>query len=112
RAAPAHAARRAPRAPGGPAPRNAYSRRLGGLVASDPESRDAFPTRCEDPRLLEGLRLLLARRWYDAHEALEGPWGELEPGPWREVLQGLIQQCVALEHLRRDNALGAFNVWS
>ena len=73
---------------------------------------DAFPTRCDDPRLLEGLRLLCARRWYDAHEALEGPWGELEPGPWREVLQALIQHCVALEHLRRDNALGAFNVWS
>lgn len=65
-----------------------------------------------DPRLLEGLRLALAGRWFDAHEAIEAVWRETDAGDWRECLQAIIQQCVALEHLQRGNALGAFNVWS
>lgn len=65
-----------------------------------------------DPRLEEGLRLLRARAWFDAHEAFEPVWHEREAGPEREALQAVIQLCVALEHLRRGNALGCFNVWS
>lgn len=63
-----------------------------------------------DPRLLEGLRLARAREYFAAHEALEALWQDEPEGPWREALQALIQLCVALEHLRRGNALGAFNV--
>lgn len=75
-------------------------------------SEDDYPERLEDERLLEGLRLLLARDYFEAHEALEEPWQELERGgAYKRVLQALIQLCVSLEHLRRDNALGAFNVW-
>lgn len=63
--------------------------------------------------MLHGLALLRAREYFAAHEALEEAWRELEgrEPAWRDVLQGLIQLAVALEHLRRDNALGAFNVW-
>lgn len=61
---------------------------------------------------MEGLRLLLARDYFEAHEALEDPWREMERGEaWADVLQGLIQLAVALEHLKRDNWMGAFNVW-
>ena len=71
-----------------------------------------LPERVDDPRVLEGLRLLVAREYFEAHEGLEAAWRELERGePWADVLQGLIQLAVALEHLKRDNALGAFNVW-
>lgn len=71
-----------------------------------------LPARIEDPRLLAGLRLLVGRDYFAAHEALEDPWRELEQGSlWKDVLQGLIQLCVALEHLRRENWQGAFNVW-
>lgn len=65
-----------------------------------------------DPRLLEGLRLLRAREWFEAHEALEDLWREQPEGDWRELLQALIQHAVALEHLKRGNALGTFKVWS
>lgn len=70
------------------------------------------PASVHDPRLLEGLRLARDQRWFDAHEAVEAVWQEVEAGPWRECLQTFIQQCVALEHLQRGNALGAFNVWN
>jgi predicted metal-dependent hydrolase len=63
-----------------------------------------------DPRLLEGLRLLQAREWYQAHEEIEDAWRDTPPGELRECLQGVIQLCVALEHLRRGNALGCHNV--
>ena len=65
-----------------------------------------------DPRVIEGVRLIVARSWYDAHEALEGPWQEREAGPDRDALQSVIQITVALEHLQRGNALGCFNVWN
>ncbi|MEZ6187146.1 MAG: DUF309 domain-containing protein [Planctomycetota bacterium] len=65
-----------------------------------------------DPRVLEGLRLLRARQWFDAHEELEAVWREEPAGEWREALQTLIQHAVALEHLKRGNALGTFKVWS
>ena len=51
----------------------------------------------------------MARDYFEAHEALEDPWREMERGEaWADVLQGLIQLAVALEHLKRDNSLGAF----
>jgi predicted metal-dependent hydrolase len=71
-----------------------------------------LPARIQDERVLRGLALLEAREYFAAHEALEERWRELEAGdPWRDAMQGMIQLSVALEHMRRDNALGAFNVW-
>jgi uncharacterized protein len=65
-----------------------------------------------DPRFHAGLSLTLAREWYEAHEVLEELWREHPEGADRECLQGIIQQLVALTHLQRGNALGAFKVWN
>ena len=70
---------------------------------SDPE---------QDPRWRRGLELRRERAWFEAHEALEDCWRELPPGPQREAAQGVIQAAVALEHLRRGNAIGAEKVWA
>ena len=63
-----------------------------------------------DPRVRDGLALLRARDWFEAHETLEGPWREAE-GERRVFLQSLIQGAVALEHLRRNNPRGAWGQW-
>lgn len=65
-----------------------------------------------DSRWRRGLELLRERAWFEAHEALEDCWRELPPGPQREAAQGVIQAAVALEHLRRGNAIGAEKVWA
>lgn len=64
-----------------------------------------------DPRVLQGLRDIRERRWFEAHEALELAWREAT-GERRQLLQGLIQGAVALEHLRRGNPRGAHGQWS
>jgi len=64
-----------------------------------------------EPDLLRGLDLLRRRAWFDAHEALEEVWQPEPAGPRRELLQGLIQLAVALEHLRRGNPAGADTLW-
>jgi predicted metal-dependent hydrolase len=64
----------------------------------------------DDPRVREGLRLLRARQWYAAHEALEEAWRDAE-GEERSVLQGIIHVAVCFEHLRRGNERGALSQW-
>ena len=56
--------------------------------------------------LEEGLDLMRAERWFDAHEALEDEWRDA-PGPERDFLQGLVHVTVAWHHASRDNANGA-----
>ena len=56
--------------------------------------------------LAEGLELMRAERWFDAHEALEDEWREA-PGPERDFLQGLVHVTVAWHHASRGNAPGA-----
>ena len=63
-----------------------------------------------DPRVLEGIRLLRARQWYAAHEAIEPVWLEAD-GDERAFLQGLIHVAVSFEHLRRGNPRGALSQW-
>ncbi len=58
----------------------------------------------------EGLRLMRARRWYAAHDAIEQAWREAN-GDERAFLQGLIQVAVSFEHLRRGNPRGALSQW-
>src|ERR1044071_2448900 len=69
------------------------------------EDRDDDPCWSRDPRFAEFVRLFDARRWFDAHEVLEGLWLETT-GVDRDVLQGLIQLAVALEHAARGNPGG------
>ena len=56
--------------------------------------------------LEEGLTLMRAERWFDAHEALEDEWRDA-PGPERDFLQGLVHVTVAWHHASRGNAPGA-----
>ena len=56
--------------------------------------------------LEEGLSLMRAERWFDAHEALEDEWRDA-PGPERDFLQGLVHVTVAWHHASRGNAPGA-----
>ena len=64
-----------------------------------------------DPAVREGIRLIRARDWYEAHEVLEIPWRAAPPGEQKRFLQGLIQLAVSLEHLRRGNPRGALGQW-
>ena len=56
--------------------------------------------------LEEGLALMRAERWFDAHEALEDEWREA-PAAERDFLQGLVHVTVAWYHASRGNAPGA-----
>ena len=56
--------------------------------------------------LEEGLRLMRAERWFDAHEALEDEWRDA-PTAERDFLQGLVHVTVAWHHASRGNAPGA-----
>ena len=53
--------------------------------------------------LEEGLALMRAERWFDAHEALEDEWREA-PAEERAFLQGLVHVTVAWHHASRGNA--------
>lgn len=64
----------------------------------------------DDPRVQEGIRLLRARQWYRAHEAIEAAWLEAG-GEEKDRLQGLIHVAVCFEHLRRGNPRGAWSQW-
>ncbi|HET7368782.1 MAG TPA: DUF309 domain-containing protein [Gaiella sp.] len=56
--------------------------------------------------LEDGLVLMRAERWFDAHEALEDEWRDA-PAPERDFLQGLVHVTVAWHHASRGNAPGA-----
>jgi predicted metal-dependent hydrolase len=56
--------------------------------------------------LEEGLELMRAERWFDAHEELEDEWREA-PAAERDFLQGLVHVTVAWHHASRGNAPGA-----
>jgi hypothetical protein len=54
----------------------------------------------------EGLTLMRAARWFDAHEAFEEEWREAPPAE-RDFLQGLVHVTVAWHHAAQGNARGA-----
>ena len=56
--------------------------------------------------LEQGLVLMRAERWFDAHEALEDEWRDA-PAAERDFLQGLVHVTVAWHHASRGNAPGA-----
>jgi len=56
--------------------------------------------------LEQGIELMRAERWFDAHEALEDEWREA-PAPERDFLQGLVHVTVAWHHASRGNRPGA-----
>ena len=56
--------------------------------------------------LEQGIELMRAERWFDAHEALEDEWRDA-PGPERDFLQGLVHVTVAWYHAANGNRPGA-----
>ncbi len=56
--------------------------------------------------LEQGIELMRAERWFDAHEALEDEWRDA-PGAERDFLQGLVHVTVAWHHASRGNRPGA-----
>ena len=54
----------------------------------------------------EGLSLMRAEQWFEAHEALEDEWREAAATE-RDFLQGLVHVTVAWYHASRGNAPGA-----
>lgn len=74
-------------------------------LAADPRPevrRAADLADLADPDEAAGLADLRARRWYDAHEALESAWRRAT-GDRRRFLQALVHAAVSLEHRRRGH---------
>ena len=61
------------------------------------------------PAALSGLALFNAGEYFEAHEALESAWRD-EPGPIRELYQGILQVAVIYLHIQRGNYRGALKV--
>jgi len=55
--------------------------------------------------LAEGLELIRAGAYFEAHEELEDEWREA-PTAERDFLQGLVHVAVAWHHARRGNRPG------
>ncbi len=68
-------------------------------------------TQPRDWFLAEGLALLEASHWFEAHEVLESAWRMTAYGAERTLLQALIQLAVSMEHARRGNLIGERGQW-
>ena len=62
------------------------------------------------PQAAEGLRLMNAGKYFEAHEALEAAWNE-EKGSVRELYRGILQIAVVYLHVTRRNYNGAVKVY-
>lgn len=60
-------------------------------------------------KVLEGIGLFNARRFFEQHEALEEAW-LAETGPVRDLYRGILQIGVGFYHLERQNFRGARNL--
>jgi len=58
-----------------------------------------------DEPLAEGIRLFNARKFFEAHEALEALWLKAR-GREKVFLHGLIQVAAAFHHFERHNTAG------
>ena len=62
------------------------------------------------PQAVEGLRLMNAGKYFEAHEALEDAWNA-EEGSVRELYRGILQIAVVYLHITRRNYNGAVKVY-
>ncbi len=58
-----------------------------------------------EQEIIEGIRLFNARRYFEAHEALEAVWLKAT-GERKTFLHGLIQVAAAFHHHARGNTAG------
>ena len=56
--------------------------------------------------LSSSLNLFNSQNWYEAHDALEDIWNELD-GDERQIIQGILQISVSQFHLSKGNNNGA-----
>ena len=61
-----------------------------------------------EERYLKALEHFNAEEFIEAHDVLEGLWGEVE-NPLKTFYQGIIQIAISLHHLRNGNLAGARN---
>tara|TARA_Y100001978_G_scaffold118951_1_gene106066 strand:+ start:62 stop:433 length:372 start_codon:yes stop_codon:yes gene_type:complete len=52
------------------------------------------------------LDLFNSQKWYEAHDAFEDIWNELD-GDERQIIQGILQVSVSQFHLNKGNHNGA-----
>ena len=62
------------------------------------------------PKAVEGLRLINAGEYFEAHEALEDAWNA-ERGKVRDLYRGILQIAVVYLHITRGNYEGAIKVY-
>ena len=62
------------------------------------------------PRAREGIELMNAGRYFEAHEELEAAWKD-ERGRIRELYQGILEAAVVYLHVTRRNYVGAVKVY-
>jgi uncharacterized protein len=68
--------------------------------------RDVLATGELPAGVAEGIALFNGGKFYEAHEVLEHEW-HAEPGPARELYQGILQLGIGIHHARAGNAAGA-----
>ncbi len=61
------------------------------------------------PRAREGILLMNAGRYFEAHEELEAAW-RAEKGEIRQLYQGILEAAVTYLHITRRNYPGAVKV--
>lgn len=62
------------------------------------------------PRAQVGIRMFNQGRYFEAHEELEAAW-RVEPGPVRNLYQGILQVGVGYYHAERGNPSGALKLF-
>ena len=62
-------------------------------------------------KAVEGLRLINAGEYFEAHEALEDAWNA-ERGKVRDLYRGILQIAVVYLHITRGNYAGAVKVYA
>lgn len=62
-----------------------------------------------DPRLVEGVALYHAQRFFECHEVLEALWKDTD-GRLKDFYKGLIQAAVACHHWSKGNLAGALTL--
>jgi uncharacterized protein len=61
--------------------------------------------------LLRGIHEFNAGKFFEQHETLETAW-QNEPGPVRELYQGILQVGVAYLQIQRANYIGAMKIFN
>jgi predicted metal-dependent hydrolase len=62
------------------------------------------------PNAIQGLKLIMAGKYFEAHEELEIAWKD-EQGEARWLYQGILEAAVTYLHIRRGNYAGALKVY-